>query len=201
MVQAISDVGNSPHFNAANTFVYDAYGKAIASIDPVGNVKQSNYGAFENLTSSIADFGPGRLNVTTSLGYDTTGNITAITDANGRTKTMAYDGARRLLTTTAPAPFNAGSTLVQTANAYDADGHLTSVTRSNGSTNQLVTTSYTPTGKVLAVTDANNNRTARTYDLNDRLQSVTQPVSAGINRVTRFNYDAMNRLTSTHYPK
>jgi RHS repeat-associated protein len=109
---------------------------------------------------------------------------------------MTYDGARRLLTTAAPPPFNFGSNLVQTTNAYDADGHLTAVTRSNGPTNQVVATSYTRTGQILAVTDANSNPTTRTYDLNDRLQSVTQPVAPGISRLTRYNYDTSNRLVS-----
>src|SRR5258708_3082826 len=129
--------------------------------------------------------------------YDATGNVTAATDPNRLIKTMAYDSARRLLTTTAPPPFNVGSNLVQTTNTYDADGHLTAVARSNGATNQIVSTSYTPTGNISAVTDANNNPpTTRTYDLNDRLQSVTQPVSPGISRLTRFNYATLNRLVS-----
>jgi RHS repeat-associated protein len=42
----------------------------------------------------------------------------------------------------------------------------------------------------------NSNQTVRTYDLNDRLQSVAQPVSAGLDRLTRFNYDTLNRLVS-----
>jgi RHS repeat-associated protein len=196
VVQSVSDTGSPPHLNATSAFRYDAYGKAVSSTNPLGSIKQSNYDGFENLTSSIADFGPGRLNVTTSSGYDVTGNVTAATDPNGRATTMTYDGARRPLTRTAPAPFNFGSNLVQTTNSYDADGHLTAVTRSNGPTNQVVTTSYTRTGQILAVTDANNNPTTRTYDLNDRLQSVTQPVSAGITRLTRFNYDTLNRLLS-----
>jgi RHS repeat-associated protein len=196
LIQTVVDAGAPPHFNATTASVYDSYGKVILTTDPTGTVTQFQYDPFENLISSVADYGSGRLNLTTRYGYDTTGNVVTKTDPNRNTVTMTYDAARRLLTTTAPPPFNLGSNLVQTSNSYDADGHLTAVARSNGSTNQVVTTSYNLTGTILSVTDANGNRTTRTYDLNDRLQSVTQMVSAGMNRLTQFNYDTLNRLAS-----
>jgi YD repeat-containing protein len=196
LIQTVVDAGAAPHLNATTISVYDSYGKVILATDPTGTVTQFQYDSFENLVSSVADYGSGRLNITTRYGYDTPGNVVTRTDPNGNNATMTYDAARRMLTTTAPPPFNLGSNLVRTTNTYDADGHLTAVARSNGSTDQVVTTSYNVTGTILAVTDANGSQTTRTYDLNDRLQSVTQTVSAGMNRLTQFNYDTLNRLAS-----
>jgi YD repeat-containing protein len=191
MLQAVADVGNAPHVNATSTFTYDAYGRVLTATDPVGTVTRYTYGAAENLIAVTIDAGPGRLNLTTSYTYDTTGNLTARTDPRGHTTTMTYDAARRFVTTTAPTPFNSGVLLVQTTNAYDPDGRVTAVTRSNGVTSQVVSTSYPRTGQVQAVTDPNGNQTRSTYDLNDRLASVTQPVAPSITRVTRFSYDAL----------
>jgi RHS repeat-associated protein len=196
LIQTVVDAGAPPHLNATTRSVYDSYGKVISATDPTGTVTQFQYDSFENLVSSVADYGSGRLNLTTRYGYDTTGNVVTKTDPNDNMATTTYDAARRLLTTTAPPPFNLGSNLVRTTNTYDADGRLTAVTRSNGPANQVVTMHYSPTGQILSVTDANGNKTTRTYDLNDRLQSVTQIVSAGMNRLTRFNYDSLNRLAS-----
>ena len=39
-------------------------------------------------------------------------------------------------------------------------------------------------------------RTTYTYDVADRLQSVSQPVLPPLSRVTRFGYDAMGRLAT-----
>jgi RHS repeat-associated protein len=195
LIQTVADAGAAPHLNATTRSVYDSYGKVILVTDPVGTVTQFQYDSSENPIASVADYGTGRLNLVTRYGYDTAGNVVAKTDPNGQTTTMAYDAVRRLLTTTAPAPFNLGSSLVQTVNAYDADGHLTSVTRANAQASQVTRTAYTPTGKVQAVTDPNNNITTSTYDLNDRLQSVTLPVAPGAQRITSFSYDTLGRMT------
>ncbi len=199
-IQAVADVGNAPHVNATSRFTYDAYGRVLTATDPVGTVTRYTYDAAENLIAATADAGSGRLNLTTSYTYDTTGNLTSRTDPRGNTTTMTYDAARRLVTTTASAPFNTGTLLVRTTNTYDADGRVTAVTRSNGATSQVSSTSYTRTGQVQAVTDPNGNQTRSTYDLNDRLVSVTQPVAMSITRMTRLSYDALGRLASVVDP-
>lgn len=196
LIQTIADLGIAPHLNATTRSVYDSFGKIVLTTDPSGTVAQSQYDSFENLVSSIVDFGAGHLNLTTRNAYDSVGNVVAKTDPGGNTTTMTYDAARRLLTTTAPAPFNFGTSLVQTSNRYDADGHLISVTRANAGSNQVIRTAYTPAGKVQSVVDANGNTTTSTYDLDNRLQSVIQPISPGFGRVTSFSYDALSRLTS-----
>ncbi|WP_354084496.1 RHS repeat-associated core domain-containing protein [Bradyrhizobium sp. S3.3.6] len=195
LIQTVADAGFAPHLNATTTSVYDAYGKLILTTDPTGTVTSSQYDSFENLIASVADYGSGHLNLTTRYDYDVIGNLVGKTDPNGRTATMTYDAARRLLATTAPAPFDFGTSLIQTSNGYDADGRLISVTRTNAGGNQVTRTGYTPTGKVKSVTDANGNTTTSTYDLDDRLQSVTQPISRSFGRVMSFSYDALSHLT------
>lgn len=194
LIQATSDAGVVPHFNATRKFTYDSYGHVLTSTGPVGTITQFSYDRLGNPISSIADYGPpGHLNLTVTASYDALGNVIARTDPRGNTTTMTYDAARRLLTTTAPAPFNVGSTLVQSTNAYDPDGRVTSVTRANGAMNQVMLTSYTLTGKAASITDPNGNRTTYSYDADDRKQSVSQPVSTALARVTSYTYDAMSR--------
>lgn len=141
-----------------------------------------------------ADFGPGRLNITSSFTYDAVGNLITQTDPRGNTATLTYDAARRLLSSTGPIPYDSGSLLVRTTNAYDADGRILSVTRTNAGSNQVTQTAYTRTGQPQSITDPNGNTTSFAYDLDDRQTSVTQPAS--LNRITRFTYDALGRLAT-----
>jgi RHS repeat-associated protein len=187
LLSVVADAGN---LAATSRFTYNARGRVLTATDPVGTVTAFVYDAKENLIEQHAD--SDGLNLTTLFGYDAVGNVVAVTDPPGATTRMTWDAARRLLTTTAPAPYDDGPELVRTANTYDADGHLISVTRANGSSPQVVSTSYTNTGKVARVTDANGNVTTNAYDAADRLLSVTDPLL----RVTSFGYDAMNRLVS-----
>jgi RHS repeat-associated protein len=196
LIRTISDAGLSPHINATKSFSYNELGKIASSTDSVGTVTRFEYDTFANLIATTADYGAGRLNRTTSYGYDVVGNAVSVTNPSGAVATSTYDAARRLLTVTAPAPFNFGSTLVRTINSYDPDGRQTSLTRTNASANQTTSTAYSPTGKILSVTDPNGSFVTRTYDLNDRVQSVSQPVAAWFDRVTRYNYDPLGRIVS-----
>ncbi|MCK6450686.1 MAG: hypothetical protein L6R19_07480 [Alphaproteobacteria bacterium] len=190
----VRSVAAAGQLDATSDFTYDAMGKVLSARDPVGTVTRYAYDSLANPVAVTADYGAGRLNLVTGFAYDAVGNVVATTDPRGNTTTLTYDAARRLLTTTAPAPFNAGPNLVRTTNAYDADGRPTSVTRTNGASSQVVQTSYTRTGKVASVTDPNGNATTYTYDIDDRQQSISQPVIPGIRRVTRFTYDALSRI-------
>lgn len=123
-------------------------------------------------------------------------HIIARTDPNGNTAAMSYDAGRRLLTTTAPVPFNSGPLLVRTTNAYDADGHLLAVSGANGASPAVTRMSYTATGQVQTVIEANGNVTTNSYDADDRLVSVTDPLF----RRTVYAYDAMSRQISVSNP-
>jgi RHS repeat-associated protein len=194
LLSSVADAGSSSHFNAANYFTYDAFGRVLTATDPNGVVTTSTYGSFENLIEQVADSGgSGHLNATTLLGYDMLGNVISATDPNGNTTVMSHDADRRLLTTTGPAPFGS---LVQTTNSYDPDGHVITVARTNAGSPTVTQMSYTPTGKVQTVTDPNSNVTTNSYDADDRLTTVVDPLL----RTTVYAYDAMSRRISVSNP-
>lgn len=81
---------------------------------------------------------------------------------------------------------------------YDLDGRLLNTQQtSNGSLLRQVFASYTPTGKVASMTDANGNVTRYTYDANEQLKTVTDPLF----RVTSYGYDAVNRPIAISNPE
>jgi len=53
---------------------------------------------------------------------------------------------------------------------------------------------YTLSDKVHIVTDSLGNTTTTTYDVDDRVQTVTQQITAAQNRQRTYSYDALSRL-------
>ncbi len=197
LLSATADAGGTGHFNATRRFTYDAHGKVLSETDPLGDVTAFSYDSFENVLAQVSDSGgAGHLNLTTRYAHDALGDVVARTDPDGNTSTMTYDADRRVLMTTAPAPFNSGPLLVQTTNTYDPDGRLLIVARANGSNPVVTNTSYTATGQVQSVTDANGNVTTNAYDADDRLATVTDP----LRRLTIYGYDAMSRRITVSNP-
>ena len=89
-----------------------------------------------------------------------------------------------------------------TAYTYNAAGDLESVTTSGiPSVTQLTHDSL---GRQLTITDANNHTTTATYDLNDRILSITLPkpsAATSYDTITTFsydNYDSATGLTFTN---
>ena len=127
------------------------------------------------------------INLTTSLGYDTVGNRTNVTDRNGNLRVYQFDAERRKTQLTAPAPFS-----YLTKWGYDFNGNLTSVQKQKTSapTWQITTISYSVTEKLKTITDPMGFITSYSYDGKDRLQSATDPEL----RVYQFAYDGLDRL-------
>lgn len=141
-------------------------------VDPTGFALAYTYHATNgNLLSGAAD--PNGFNITTSFGYDVWGNVTSITDPRGNVHAASWDAMRRITQYTAPAATN-----VVTKWVYNDDGFIARIERATGdAVTPWATTSYTywPTGRVRSMTDADG-------------------------RVTRYEYDAANRLLSTIDP-
>src|SRR5438128_10940531 len=74
LTTSISDVGNSPHFNAQRSFTYNSVGQVLTATDPLGIVTQFGYDSFGNQTSIIRDIGPGRLNQLTTISFSAVGD-------------------------------------------------------------------------------------------------------------------------------
>lgn len=173
------------------SFTYNTRGQLLTRTDPTGIVTKWNYDVTtENLLSLVHDFGTGRLNLTTSFGYDAAGNINSVTDPNGNTSTALFDAERRLKEITAPAPFSYLTKLT-----WDGQSNLTKIESQTGDALnpwQTEQFAYTPTEKLQTVTDPSNNVTTLVYDGLERLWKITDAAL----RTTEYSYDSLNRLST-----
>lgn len=138
-----------------------------------------------------------------SLSLTYTGeDLTAITDAAGRTTTLTYDAQHRIVQITDPAgrtvryAYDQAGNLVDVTDArgfitrysYDTEHRLLSITDANGHT--FVTNTYDSNGRVIQQQDALSNTTTFNYDLVARQTTVTDPLG----RQTIYTYDANWRV-------
>ena len=161
---------------------------ATASGNNTTFTKSTNTGATETITLAAG------LNLTTTYGYDTMGNVNSVKDALLHTTTFLFDNSRRLTTRTEAAPFS-----YVTSYGYDKNNNLTSVQRQTGDVMhpyQTYTIAYTISDKVYTVTDPAMNVTTKTYDNFDRLWTVTDAEM----RKTTFLYDARSKLFTVTDP-
>jgi len=187
-ISVIADSGSSPHINAKTTFTFDSVGRMLSSTDPLGAVTRMTYDGLGNLISSVKD--SGRLNVTTGLSYDAVGNVLNLTDPNGNVTTSAWDADRRLSNTVSPA--GSGGPLATTY-SYDPNANLLQTQQSsNGNVLRTTSATYTLTGKVATSTDARGNVTRYAYDADDRLSQTTDPIG----NVSVLGYDSLGRQAS-----
>lgn len=94
--------------------------------DPTGVVTKTTYDTTtERVLSVIRDFGTApHLNLTTSLGHNTRGDVTSEADPRGNTTSYQLDLKRRLTQVTAPSPFS-----FVTKVSYDANDNPTKAER------------------------------------------------------------------------
>lgn len=183
-------------FTPQITMTYNGRGQLLTMTDETGIVSKLNYDAStEKLTSVVGDFnaGVGHLNLTTSLGYDTVGNINSVTDPNGNQTTAVYDNERRMTQSTSAAPFSYVTNI-----AYNVNGLVTSVQRQVTSTPtwQTVTYGYSISDKIGSITDPVGHQTVWTYDGADRVQTMTDAQG----RLFQYAYDALNRISTVTDP-
>ncbi|CAM9547783.1 unnamed protein product, partial [Phaeothamnion confervicola] len=162
-----SITGPNPGGGAPVTsFTWNSLGQRLTRTDPTGIVLRYTYDG-ENYLDTVTN-AYGALNLTTSFDYDAAGDITTLTDPRGKVHTATWNRMRQITQWTAPA-----STGAQTQWAYDDDGLVSTIKQATGlaSPSQWATTTvaYEPTARVRSVTDPDG-------------------------RVTRFQYDALNRL-------
>jgi RHS repeat-associated protein len=115
---------------------------------------------------------------TTSLAYDSAGNLSQITSPLGLKTTMGYDGSGRLTSRRDPR----GNAVTPAA------GFLSEWTYENG--DQIATT-----------TDTRGNLTSFDYYDNGLLWKTTRTDRGSTPRVTTLDYDAANRLWKTTNPR
>jgi len=184
-----------------NTLIY-GYGEISKIEDPEGTSISFGYDYSTGNRTSITD-GNGN---TTSLTYDTNGNIMGITDPLSNSIQLNYDSNNNLLSMTDPA----GNSYIYT---YDANNNLIKIKDpKNGETNLA----YFLYGKLQNLTDAKGQSTSftygnlwnlinvispggtdsYTYDNIGRVESHTDPNGNAIH----YGYDDLNRLTHITYP-
>ena len=156
----------------------------------------------------------------TVLAYDSSGNLTSSTDADGSQTTYTYDSVGRRTAMVDPDGNVGGGTPSQHTwtTAYDA---LDRVTSSTDPLSHSSSSTYDGAGHALTSTDMNGNITTYTYDAAGRLATVVQKpdpsgqptltytttvgrddngnataVTQANSVVTNYAYDALNRLTS-----
>ncbi|MBN9425418.1 MAG: PASTA domain-containing protein [Burkholderiales bacterium] len=203
------------------TRAYDAAGRLTRLTDALGNVTTYAYAPRRQTVtdplgkSTVHDYdGDGRrVSMTDALGhvtataYDSSGNITRTTYADGSQRDFAYDAAGRLVSETDPL----GNV---TARTYDAAGKLLTVTDPLG---HVTSYAHDAGGRRIRETDANGHATVLAYDALGRLVSRTRPAgnietmaydAVGNlvgktdfeGRTTSFGYDVMNREVSRTLP-
>jgi len=193
-----------------STFEYDNANRLVQKNMPEGRVETFSYDNVGNILSQtvgdrLTEFAYddpfyrqtrqtrhiGNEQATISQTYDGEGNLTSVTDAEGRLTSMVFDDRNREVTVTAPMGLIISKT-------WDASDRLLTETQSisSGST-QTRQMEYDVLGRERVMIDATGARTEFTYDaVGNRLSLL----DANLN-LTTFSYDARNRLQSQSGPR
>ncbi|WP_433539968.1 RHS repeat-associated core domain-containing protein [Streptosporangium sandarakinum] len=191
---------------------FDLLGEPLATIDPTGARDEATYDDLgRKITETRIERRPTTAAYTTTLTYDTAGNltksvtpgnkvtgyevnaageVTATTDPNLNKSTVAYDLAGRTVKVTDPLK-NA------TEAVYDLAGRQTGA-KDLDATGAVVRTlgfGYDAAGNPTSSTSGEGHITRRTFDALGRMTSLVEPVSADKSITTTFGYDATGART------
>jgi RHS repeat-associated protein len=170
---------------------YDGSGNLVTRTDALGNTTRYAYDPEGNMLSATDALA----NVTTYQ-YDPSGHVTQKIDALGHGTTFTYDANGNKKTQDEQREVRGGFGVLQTNYTYDAVGRLTqsqqvfSGSITNGPTRS---TTYTATGKRQTDTDPLGRVTKYTYDALDRIVATTRPDGT----TTSQTYDAENHRASS----
>ena len=193
----------------AQAFTYNAIGRPLTSIDPLGRLTVYTYDMnnIDLLKVQKKTATSGTLATIASFTYNSQHLPLTSTDAAGQVTTYTYNPAGQLTSVT-----NAlGET---TRYAYDVLGRLTTVTNANGAVQESLT--YDAFDRVATRTDSEGYVLAYAYDALDRVIGITYPDATTtqytydkldlvaekdrLGRVTTRTYDANRRLVSVTDP-
>lgn len=173
------------------TYTYNARGQMLTMTDETGIVTKFTYDTtYEKMLTSVVDFGTTpHLNLTTSYGYDSVGNVTSVTDPNGAVWSTTWNSERLRTQTTSPSPFS-----YITNYTYDANNNWLTTSKQTGGSPawQTVTNTWTANNKVKTVTDPLGYVTTNTYDNMNRLWKVLD--AAG--KLTTVTYNAAGKVAN-----
>ncbi len=192
-----------------NQFTYNAYGKPLTTIDPVGRKTVFTYAPnnIDLLTVQQQTSTAGTLSTIASFTYNVQHLPLTYTDAAGQTTRYGYNAAGQLATMT--------NALNQTTTyQYDGFGRLSSIINANGATQSSHT--YDTADRIATATDSEGYTLTYSYDAFDRVTQILYPdgtttqnsydrldlasVKDRLGRITRYAHDANRRLTAVADP-
>lgn len=182
LIQVKDGAGNSLQY------ALDAMGNHIgeSAYDPnnvLSRALSRVYNTLNELSQSVGAAGTAA--VTTTYGYDSSGNQTSIAAPLDRNTAETYDALNRLNTITDP---NTGVTHF----TYDANDNLIAV---QDPLNLTTHYTYDGFGDLLNQVSPSTGTTVNTYDLGGNL--ATSQDARGL--TTHYTYDALNRVTQAAY--
>lgn len=175
------------------TITYNRFEEPLTITDPAGTTSTYDYDSAGNLQSTSQPVSGAGATQRTEFGYgDPThpGDITALTDPNGKSWQFAYDGNGDLTATTDPL----GN---KTSYGYDSIGRRTSMVSARGNASggdpakHTATYAYDAFGNLTKITDPLGHATSMAYDPNRNRSSLSDPNG----HLTSYSYDADNELT------
>jgi RHS repeat-associated protein len=165
------------------SWTYNSQGQPLTSTDPNGNTTAFAYDTTGNLTSVTNALGQ----VSKIIKYDATGRPLTLQDPNGLITQLAYDPRGRLLSR------NTGGET--TSYSYDAVGQVLKITHPDASFSAF---SYDPAHRLTQISDNLGNKIVYTLDANDNQtkKQVYDP-SGTLTRSLSQTFDAVNRLQTS----
>ena len=179
LTQTVRRTVDGAAVDETTAFTYDAAGRFLTVVDPIGNTTAFTYDDLGNVLTQTDSRGN-----RTQFAYDNRGNLVRREYPGGSVERFVYDAENRK---TGETDRNGATTLY----AYDAQGNLIETIFADGST---VTNTFNANSELISTTDQLGNSTTFSYDANGRQISATDPLGNS----TTTSYDARGvRLTTT----
>lgn len=192
--------------NRVSRQIFDAAGQLAYAVDAEGFVSELRYDVAGQVTQTIrypsayaVSDGATKASLAAQIGaipaaavvltyaYDSTGQVTDMTDAEGVVTHYTYDALGQVIDETIAYGTADASTLRR---VYDPVGRVIRETRGHG-TAEAATTAYgfDAVGNLLTVTDPRGFTTTRTYDAMGCVLSTTMPINASANATVSSVYN------------
>ncbi|KQV92819.1 calcium-binding protein [Rhizobacter sp. Root1221] len=169
--------------NATASTRYDAFGRAVRSVDANGNVTQQSFDRVGRVVQTLD-----ATNAVRSSTWDAFDRVLSTTDALGHTTTYAYSDLGRSVIVTTPEG-------VSVKTVHNQHGQTQDITDADGNVTQFV---YDGDGRLTLTVDAKGATAQNMYDVSGRLTETRD--ARGV--ITSYTYDAVNRvLTRTVDPQ
>ena len=191
------------------TYEYDGADRLEAVTDPEGNRTEYAYDKNGNLlTQTDANLNPTTFDYDEldrqilktyadgafeQTDYDPNGNVVGHQDAKGQLTVFAHDALNRQVLATYPEDPGTVDDLQAIARVYDANNNVVEIRETYAQSGDQVTTrTYDVFDRLETVTDRWSNQLRYAYDANGNRTQLTDPAG----EVTTYSYDALNRMSS-----